>query len=367
MKTETERINLPAIVLAGVHAWDESPLERDYCRPLLPVVGAPLAGHLLGWLVRQGIDSATICANSDTGTFRECIGEGKAFGMTVDYCEDVMPRGPAGCVRDAAERSDADLFVVADATLLSRVAVGEVLTAHRNSEASLTVVVTSRSRTYRSCAATLEPVGIYVISRSAIEHVPEKGYQDLKEMLIPLLYRKGLHVAPYIVPADSSLRVRTMASYLAANSWVAERLAAAPPADYVQLGRACVHKSARVASSARLAGPVVVGPDCIVAENVTLAGPTTIGANCRIDANANIRHTTLWSHCRVGANACIDDSVLTDGARIGRGMAVRETVWPGEPEFRGQWYWMSTGCRSSAMPTASGEGAIQSAASTVGN
>ncbi len=328
MKITTQRQQIHGIVLAGVQSWGESPLERVCSRPLLPVAGRPLIWYVLQWLRQRSVLRATICANSDTPAFNRCIGRGDELGMHLDYYEDVMPRGPAGCMRDAAAYSEADTFVVVDGTIVTQVDLDAILQAHRNMGVDLTVAVTAAGHGSGTAGPGLEPVGIYVVSRQALAFISQKGYQDIKEMLIPGLHREGRGVVPFIVPEGSSLRITGTASYLAINGWVAEQMTlhGDPPAGYRRYGDACIHDSADVASTVCLAGPVVVGPGCKVASNATIIGPTTIGSASRIEEDAVIRQAAIWSRCRVGAAAIIDRSVIVDGAVVESAAVMREAV-----------------------------------------
>lgn len=337
MKSTTQRQQIHGIVLAGVQSWGESPLERVCSRPLLPVAGRPLVWYVLEWLRQRSVRRATICANSDTREFNRCIGRGDEMGMRLDYYEDIMPRGPAGCMRDAAAYSEADTFVVVDGTIVTQVDLNAILQAHRNLGVDLTVAVSAVGNGGGTTAACLEPVGIYVVSRQALGFVSQKGYQDIKEMLIPDLHREGRGVVPYTVPEGSSLRITGTASYLAVNGWVARQMAqhGEPPRDYSRRGDACIHDSAEVATTACLAGPVVVGPGCTVADDATIVGPATIGAASRVEENVVIRQAAVWSRCCVGARAMVDRSVIVDGAAVEPAAVMHDTVcYPNQARTR---------------------------------
>jgi NDP-sugar pyrophosphorylase family protein len=328
MRVITQCQQIHGIVLAGVQSWGESVLEQVCSRPLLPVAGRPLIWYVLEWLRDCSVPRATICANSDTRAFSRCIGGGDRLGMRLDYYEDIMPRGPAGCMRDAAALSDADTFVVVDGTIVTQIDLDAIVQAHRNLGVDLTVAVSGIGQTNGMAATGLEPLGIYVVSRQALDFVSQRGYQDIKEMLIPGLHREGRRVVPYIVPEGSSLRITGVASYLAVNGWVAEQtvLHGEPPMGYGRCGDACVHDSAEVASTACLAGPVVVGPECMIGENATIVGPTVIGADSRIGDDVVIRQAAIWSRCSIGAGAILDRSIMLDGAAVAPGEVVRDTV-----------------------------------------
>ncbi len=132
---------LHGVILAGAHPWAERTLERAVCRPLVPIASRPLICHTLDWLRSARIQSASVCANSDTVLLRRRLRDGASLGVALDYHEDVMPRGPAGCARDVAAGSDADTFLVVEGSVLPRLDLADLLSTHVSSEAVLTVVV----------------------------------------------------------------------------------------------------------------------------------------------------------------------------------------------------------------------------------
>lgn len=331
---------MEGIVLAGVHAWGECVLESMLCRPLFPVAGFPLVSHTLNWLREGGIGKVSVCANSDTAALRRCLGSGEQMKLNLHYYEDKLPRGPAGCTRDAAVDSTDDTFVVVEGTVLPQVNLAELVAAHRGSGAVLTVVV-NRDGGRRNCEALLdrmEPAGIYVFSAAAVAEVSATGYQDIKESLIPRLYAAGLRVSTYAAAAEASQRVTNAASYLAVSQWAVERMSAdqtAPPG-YVRLGDALVHESARLHATARFVGPVLLGPRSRIEEDAMVIGPTSIGADCLVGSQAVISRSILWSSCQIGAGAVLDHCILTDAAVVERERVMRETVCLARPP---RWTW----------------------------
>ncbi|MBP7937417.1 MAG: NDP-sugar synthase [Phycisphaerae bacterium] len=317
------------MILAGVHAWGESPLEQVCARPLLPVVGRPLVSYILEWLCSGGITESSICANSDTPAFQSCLASGERLGLRLTYVEDVMPRGPAGCLLDAAAKCGADTFVVLDGALIPQFDLAALIEAHDASGAAVTMVVSDpRGRMEGGREAKLEPVGIYVVSRTALAYIPERGYQDIKEVWIPRLYESGARVIPYVVDRDATLRVVDAASYVAACNWALQRSlrSDAISDEYLRVGQSLVHRSAEVAASARLVGAVVVGPNCRIEAAATVVGPATIGQGARVCRNAVVSGSMIWSGCIVGPQAFVIQSILVDQAKVESGDTVRGTV-----------------------------------------
>lgn len=317
------------IVLAGVHAWGGCVLEEVVPRPLLPVANRPLISHVITWLRDSGVPGVSICANSDTGAMRRAFADGSAWNVSLDYWEDVMPRGPAGCARDAAMQSDVDTFVVVDGTIVPDLDLPALLRSHFETRAALTIVVTSSATGNGNGDGSFTPVGIYVFSRAAMEHIPASGYQDIKEVLIPRLHQACERVVPYVVPGEAAYRVRGAESYLAVSAWVIERLARNGNAlrGYRRVGDAQIHESARLDPTVRVVGPVLIGPNTVVEPGAIVIGATAISGGCTIGAGAVVSRCAIWAGCRVGPGVFVDHCILTDGSIVEGETSVRNTMW----------------------------------------
>ncbi len=244
------------------------------------------------------------------------------MGLAVSYHEDAMPRGTAGAVRDAADASDADLFVVADGTAVPNVNLTSLLAAHQARGAAVTVVSHAEARR-GGRAAFQVPSGIYVFGRRALALVPARGFCDIKENLISQLHRAGERVCGYTAE-NPTPRVLDSASYRAVNEWMVEHLVGtrAVPEGYVLSGGALVHRDATIARTAVLVGPVMVGPGASIGSGAVVVGPTSIGREAVIGADVLLSRSAVWRrsvvHDRAVADRCIlaDDSVISAGAHV---------------------------------------------------
>ncbi|MEE9293750.1 MAG: NDP-sugar synthase, partial [Phycisphaerae bacterium] len=221
----SQPMTVTSIVLAGTQSWGECPLERVVPRPLAPIINVPLVNHVLSWLGETGITRASICGNSITRLLRNRLGgggNGNGSGvpqcLKIDYYQDVAPRGPAGCVKDAGSCHRFDACVVVEGTILPTLDLSVVIEAHQRSGASLTVVVYNGKRDRDAGDEVLVPLGIYIFSRRALDYIPVLGYQDIKETLIPRLYQCGESVLTYRTEFPAA-RVTSVDSYLAVNEW----------------------------------------------------------------------------------------------------------------------------------------------------
>lgn len=330
------------VLLAGVHQWGGTALDRALPRPLVPVANRPLITYAMRWLREAGVRSLTLCGNSHTGLLRTCLGSPSWEGVEIDYYEDVMPRGPAGCVRDAALSRGAEIVVVVDGTIVPCVDLDAIVAAHRQSEAKLTVVVAAGGASSGSRHVPLRPLGIYVFTRQALEHVSPRGYQDIKEKLIPDLYGKGERVATYTV-RSAAPRVTGSDTYLAVNEWVVQQVVSQPaaPAGYRQVGEAVVHESVVIDDTAQVIGPVLIGPGCVLERDVAVVGPTSIGSYGTVQRGAVICRSAIWDGCTVGGGAVLDRCILANGVEVSAAVSRREAVFTGAtmqlPVREGEW------------------------------
>jgi NDP-sugar pyrophosphorylase family protein len=298
------------IVIAGTYPAAGSALDALVPRPLLPVAQQPLITYALRWMQRAGVAHGTVCANSAARSIRTRL-DAATLGMGLDYLEDWNPRGAAGCVRDAGTRREADTYVVADGTAVPEVDAAELLERHVASGAVLTVVVGA------DASGRLCPSGVYVFDRRAFDFIPADGFQDIKERLIPRLYEAGQHVGTHVARAVAP-RVVNTDTYLALDQWAVERAAQAPDVarGFRVCGEAVVHESTRVDPSARLLGPMLLGPGVSVQSGATLVGPLSLGPGTSVCKGAVVSRSVVWSRCVVGDEALVDRCMLADGARI---------------------------------------------------
>jgi NDP-sugar pyrophosphorylase family protein len=298
---------LSAVVLAGTHHWNGSGFERLAPRPLLPVAGSPLIAYSLRWLRAAGIRQVAVCGNGTAPAIEAALGDGRELGLELRYRQDRTPRGPAGCVRDAAEGLGSEVLVVASGTAIPTVDLAGLLAFHEASGAAVTAVTHPEP----PAAAPPTPGSVYVFARRALEQVAEAGFQDIKEGLIPRLHRAGEKVLAYPGPGCCP-QVVDAQTYLAVNEWLLE----------VPGARDLRDPSAWVDAGARLVGPVRLGRGARVEAGATIVGPTSIGADTCVGRNALVARSAVWSRCLVGAGSVVhgcvvgDDAVVAPGSRL---------------------------------------------------
>lgn len=314
--------NIQVVILAGACDFGRCPIASRLPVSLWPVVHKPALEHLLQHLSSQGIKQVTVCSNGDSASLKESIRVSN--NIEVKFIEEDLPVGTAGCVRDAARGQTDSLLLVLPAGIVSPPGIDTLIEAHNNGKSDLTVVLNPPARNNDSNG---EFTGIYICEPAVLKYIPEDGYCDIKESLIPKMLRDG-----------KSVNVERLARHIGNFRNRAEYLNAI--ADYLENADekslnlpVFKHNSSQtlwmashceIDPLARIYGPVVIMDSAIISEKAVIFGPTIIGRNAKIGKNTLIANSVLWDGAKTGANCEIQSCVIDCLAVVKSNTAIEE-------------------------------------------
>lgn len=199
-------MSFQAVVLAGGQGTRLRPFTHVLPKPLLPIEERPILDVVLSLLARDGCRKATIAVGHLGHLIEVYCGSGERWGLEIDYFREDSPLGTVGALAHIEVPSEA--FVVMNGDVLTDLSFTELIAAHREGGAELTIA--SFNRRVRDELGILEAdsagrlvayhekpeheylvsMGIYVLEPSAVDLVPEGSRMDFPELVQRLLDTK---------------------------------------------------------------------------------------------------------------------------------------------------------------------------------
>jgi NDP-sugar pyrophosphorylase family protein len=155
-----------AVILAGGKGIRLRPYTTALPKPLVPIgEDHVILEILLKQLASQGFRSVTLCINHLGSLIRAYVGDGRQWGLDVDYVEETMPLSTVGPLFLIRERLP-EHFIVVNGDILSDIRFDDVLLKHTLAHTPLTVATFA-------CETTVE-FGVLGITDGIIREFTEK-------------------------------------------------------------------------------------------------------------------------------------------------------------------------------------------------
>lgn len=343
------------VILASSRDLRRCSLSSSVATCLWPVSGVPVIERLLGSLSAQGVSDAVVCSNGCSAVIERTIDKSKCPNLT--FLDEPFPVGSAGCVRDAVNGDASEsLLVVFQGSMVSPPRIDELLAAHKEGGSDLTVffepeqlpatssqlpakkqLSEEKQRTDErkekletgnwklEANKCVQGAGIYVCSSSVLKHIPEIGYFDIKESLIPALLAAGKKVHHATLSAKVN-NFRNRREYLAAAASVFDGSGIDGLRKLGGSGDVWLGKDVEIAEDARIVGPVAVLDGAKIASGSVVLGPAVIGRNVVIGSGSVIVNSILWDRASIGSGCHISGSVVASNTTVEDNAVLEDTA-----------------------------------------
>lgn len=307
-------VSVRAVILAGGCTFGRCPLNEHLPRCLWPVIDKPALQHLIENLTEQGIRKFTICSNGDTELLKNSIDTSQNIELT--FLKEHMPLGTAGSIRNATSETIEEMLIVFHASIISPPNLQKLIKSHSGNNCEMTILIDKNIDAADSTEATVEA---YICQRSIIDHIPEKGYYDIKENLIPELISSGklINATPLDRPTGHFRNwheyLDVISNYLSSAGSESISL---PLADEKRSMNIWQAETANVHPSARIYGPAVILPNAEISQETIIVGPAVIGKNVNIDADTLIENSIIGSNTHIAAKCEIHNSLIDSDMKI---------------------------------------------------
>ena len=300
--------NVKAIILVGNRDFGRCPLASRLTTALWPVADKPVLERLLTHLADEGIQQVVVCSGEEGSSLAKSIQVDER--LDAEFLDEPLPAGTAGCLRDAASADADGLLLVFSASIVSPPEIGALIDAHNNGRSDLTVLL---NPVHDGSERMGQAAGIYVCEPGVLKYIPEAGYVDIKEGLIPELLRAGRTVHAATLPEHVG-NFRDRRGYLSAIAGYLERNADSPAdsqrAEATILTSVRVAKDAKVDPTARIQGPVVMMDGAVVLNGAVVLGPSILGRRVTVGQDSVVSGSVLWDDARIEDNCGVRQSIV---------------------------------------------------------
>jgi dTDP-glucose pyrophosphorylase len=188
------------VIMAGGLGSRLKPLTDTVPKPLLPIGGRPMLEIIIDNFLRQGFERIFLAVNYKAEMIQNHFGDGKRFGVSIEYLLETERLGTAGALRLLPKLSSVPVIVI-NGDILTTLDARMLLMFHREQRASATlcvcehswrvpygvVVVSSQGRfegiEEKPTRRELISAGINVLSPEAIALMPDNGPVDMPELM----------------------------------------------------------------------------------------------------------------------------------------------------------------------------------------
>jgi lipopolysaccharide/colanic/teichoic acid biosynthesis glycosyltransferase/NDP-sugar pyrophosphorylase family protein len=323
---------MKAVILTGPGHGRLDEFSRPWPTPLIPVLNRSLLEFQIRMLRCAGVEDVTVSVTAEhlDLVYAE-LGQGEKLGVQLSYLPEVW-RGPAGILKQAVEASGQRVLALEGDVIFERLHLGDLVAAHNRSGAIATLGVARAPRQDGHAdtlsvdrdghVVTFEPmhpdwdrrrsrrfVGVAVFEAEAFEYVPDDAFFDIREQMIPALRAAGCRVGTQEL-AGFAGSIRSLEDY---RSLQCQQLwsQTMPPEGYRPIDAdVWIEEEVAISSSARLAGPLLIGRGSVIGPDAQVIGPSSIGRGCRIEEGALVVESVLWEGARLGPRERVAHAVM---------------------------------------------------------
>lgn len=205
-KIKTNRV----ILMVGGLGTRLRPLTQDTPKPMLKVGNKPILQTIVEKFAEYGFVNITMCVNFNASIIRDYFGDGKEFGVNIDYVLEQKRMGTAGALSLLKEHPSEPFFVM-NGDLLTNVNFEHIFSYHVLNKATATMCVREydyevpygvvKMNDNKIIEIAEKPVqkffvsaGIYMLSPEILDLIPQDEFYDM-----PTLFEKLIKLSKNVI------------------------------------------------------------------------------------------------------------------------------------------------------------------------
>lgn len=341
---------MKAIIMAGGEGSRLRPLTCDRPKPMVPLMNRPMMEHIIALLKRFELINIGVTLQYLPEQIENYFGDGREFGVKMQYFTETSPLGTAGSVKNAGAFLD-ETFLVLSGDALTDFNLQSAIDFHRQKGGVATLVLTSvenpleygvviNDQSGRITQFLEKPswgevfsdtvnTGIYILEPEVLQYIPEAARFDFSQDLFPLLMAKGYPLYGYVA-AGYWCDIGNLQQYHQAHLDILQgnvqfKLVEREIAPGVFVGEGAV-----IEQGAEISAPVLIGSGARISSGARVGEYSVIGANTQVAPFASIKRGLAWRNGYVGNHVEIRGAILCNRVQVMRGSSLFEGAVVGD-------------------------------------
>lgn len=350
---------MKAVILAGGEGSRLRPLTIGRPKPMTPFLGKPVLGHILDLLRRHGVTEIAVTLRCLPAAVTDHFGSGEEQGVKLTYFIEEEPLGTAGGVKKCMDFLGEEDFLVISGDAVCDMDLSALTAFHRRRGAAATLALCRRSepleyglvRTDRQgrvlgfvekpgwgqVDTELVNTGVYVLSKRAMDLVPDGTNYDFGKELFPQMLSQGEALygwegvgywqdmgdcAAYLESLHDALRGKVSMDLDTGRTQ--------PPAGVLVKEPCWIGRRVTLAPGCAIGPYAVIGEGSTVETGAVVERSVLLGAS--VSEGAEVSGAILCKNALIHRRAVIGPgAVLGEGAVVGAEAIVAPGVklWPG--------------------------------------
>ena len=320
------------------------PLTFDRPKPIIPILNKPSVVHLVEHLSTEGFNEIVITIGYMGHDIEEALGDGRIFGVHIEYVRDEIKLGTAGSIKNAESHLKHEPFMVVGGDHVMDLNLREFYRFHEHNDAKVTIGLLPIedpqeygiadmdvfNRIHRflekpgagEIFSNLASTGIYVCDPAILDMIPPATEFDFAKNLFPNMMENGERINGFLVRGHWT-DIGNAAAYRQACKWNLEQL----PGTIINghfnikdarlIGPVNTGSGVSVGTNSALVGPIIIGENTTIGNQVLIGPYTSIGSNCVIKDGARVLSAILFDDVEIGRNTSISGSIIDNSTKIG--------------------------------------------------
>jgi mannose-1-phosphate guanylyltransferase len=198
---------MKAVILAGGLGTRLQPYTNSLPKPMLPLGEKPILEHLIEWIKKNGVKEIVLCVSYLRKKIEDYFGDGKKFGVKIEYAISKKPLATAGQLKTAEKFID-DTFVCLYGDSIYNFSLKNMISDHKRKKSTVTMSlydykfnmkygVIDTTNTGRVTAWNEKPelsakinMGCYVMESEVFQLIPKNKQYGMDDVIQKALSKK---------------------------------------------------------------------------------------------------------------------------------------------------------------------------------